>query len=226
MTAGKTAPTDNQPVIQALSTHAPASNRRQAGFPWVKRHRHTKQQQASEPSRFRGADITGSMSTKADPKTRSFPQVLCAGRTRRRIFQRQYHRGYALCRFDRSRHSGTSPPQVFGPASVGLSFQGICHERTRTDRWRHAGRPWHQHRCEIQDQKFDYQPAEKATRFEPGCEEKFTINSVAMQIRAGTWIDLSSAEYDDLEMIQHILDAREKCRRDAELDRYFNRSAA
>jgi len=47
-----------------------------------------------------------------------------------------------------------------------------------------------------------------------------------MQIRAGTWIDLSSAEYDDLEMIQHILDAREKCRRDAELDRYFNRSAA
>ena len=74
--------------------------------------------------------------------------------------------------------------------------------------------------------KFDYQPAEKATRFEPGCEEKFTINSVAMQIRAGTWIDLSSAEYDDLEMIQHILDAREKCRRDAELDRYFNRSAA
>ena len=58
--------------------------------------------------------------------------------------------------------------------------------------------------------KFDYQPAEKATRFEPGCEEKFTINSVAMQMRAGTWIDLSSAEYDDREMIQHILDAREK----------------
>lgn len=74
--------------------------------------------------------------------------------------------------------------------------------------------------------KFDYQPAEKATSFYPGCEEKFTINSVAMQIRAGTWIDLSSAEYDDREMIQHILDAREQERRDAELDRYFSRSAA
>lgn len=69
--------------------------------------------------------------------------------------------------------------------------------------------------------KFDYQPAEKATRFEQGCEEKFTINSVAMQIRAGTWIDLSSAEYDDREMIQHILDAREQARRDAELDRWL-----
>lgn len=69
--------------------------------------------------------------------------------------------------------------------------------------------------------KFDYQPAEKATRFEPGCEEKFTINSVAMQIRAGTWIDLSSAEYDDREMTQHILDAREQDRRDAELDRWL-----
>ena len=74
--------------------------------------------------------------------------------------------------------------------------------------------------------KFDYQPSEKQTRFEPGCEESFSINSVAMQIRAGTWIDLSSAEYDDREMIQHILDARDQGRRDAELDRYFNRSAA
>lgn len=74
--------------------------------------------------------------------------------------------------------------------------------------------------------RFDYQPAEKATRFEPGCDESFSINSVAMQIRAGTWIDLSSAEYDDREMIQHILDAREQERRDAELDRYFSRSAA
>lgn len=74
--------------------------------------------------------------------------------------------------------------------------------------------------------KFDYQPAEKATRLEPGCEEKFTINSVAMQIRAGTWIDLSSAEYDDAAMVEHILDAREQARRDAELDRYFSRSAA
>ena len=74
--------------------------------------------------------------------------------------------------------------------------------------------------------KFDYQPAEKATRFEPGCDEEFRINSVAMQMRAGTWIDLSSAEYDDREMIQHILDAREQARRDAELDRYFSRSAA
>ena len=69
--------------------------------------------------------------------------------------------------------------------------------------------------------KFDYQPEEKATLFEPGCEESFSINSVAMQIRAGTWIDLSSAEYDDREMIQHILDAREQDRRDAELDRWL-----
>ena len=74
--------------------------------------------------------------------------------------------------------------------------------------------------------KFDYQPEEKATRFYPGCDEKFRINSVAMQIRAGTWIDLSSAEYDDREMIQHVLDAREQERRDADLDRYFSRSAA
>lgn len=74
--------------------------------------------------------------------------------------------------------------------------------------------------------KFDYQPEEKATRLEPGCEEKFTINGVAMQMRAGTWIDLSSDEYDDREMIQHILDAREKCRRDAEMDRYLNRMVA
>lgn len=69
--------------------------------------------------------------------------------------------------------------------------------------------------------RFDYQPAEKATRLEPGCDEEFTINSVAMQMRAGTWIDLSSAEYDDREMIQHILDARELDRRDAELDRWL-----
>ena len=69
--------------------------------------------------------------------------------------------------------------------------------------------------------RFDYQPAERATRCEPGCDEEFTINSVAMQIRAGTWIDLSSAEYDDREMIQHILDARELDRRDAELDRWL-----
>jgi len=34
----------------------------------------TRAVEASEPSRFRGADITGSMSTKADPKTRSFPK--------------------------------------------------------------------------------------------------------------------------------------------------------
>lgn len=74
--------------------------------------------------------------------------------------------------------------------------------------------------------KFDYQPAERATRFYPGCEEKFTINSVAMQIRAGTWIDLSSAEYDDREMIQHILDAREQARADAALDDYLNRMVA
>jgi len=74
--------------------------------------------------------------------------------------------------------------------------------------------------------KFDYQPAEKATRFEPGCEEKFTINSVAMQMRAGTWIDLSSSEYDDREMIQHILDAREQASRDDFIDSYFTRSAA
>lgn len=74
--------------------------------------------------------------------------------------------------------------------------------------------------------KFDYHPAEKATRFEPGCEEKFTINGVAMQLRAGTWIDLDSSEYDDAAMVEHILDAREQDRRDAELDRYFSRSAA
>ena len=69
--------------------------------------------------------------------------------------------------------------------------------------------------------KFDYQPAEKATLFEPGCDESFSINGVAMQMRAGTWIDLSSAEYDDREMIQHILDAREQERRDAEMDRWL-----
>lgn len=75
--------------------------------------------------------------------------------------------------------------------------------------------------------KYDYQPAERATRCEPGCDEEFTINSVAMQMRAGTWIDLSSAEYDDREMIQHILDAREQERRDAEMDRWLmNRHAA
>ena len=34
----------------------------------------TRAVEASEPSRFRGADITGSMSTTADPKTRSFPR--------------------------------------------------------------------------------------------------------------------------------------------------------
>lgn len=48
-----------------------------------------------------------------------------------------------------------------------------------------------------------------------------------MQMRDGTWIDLSSAEYDDREMIQHILDAREQERRDAEMDRWLmNRHAA
>ena len=74
--------------------------------------------------------------------------------------------------------------------------------------------------------RFDYQPEEKATSFYPGCDESFSINSVAMQIRAGTWVDLSSAEYDDREMIQHILDAREQARRDAAFDRYFNNSEA
>ena len=74
--------------------------------------------------------------------------------------------------------------------------------------------------------KFDYQPAEKATRFEPGCEEKFTINSVAMQIRAGTWIDLDSSEYDDAAMVEHITEAREQSRADAALDDYLSRMAA
>lgn len=71
--------------------------------------------------------------------------------------------------------------------------------------------------------RFDHQPAERATRFEPGCDESFSINSVAMQMRAGTWVDLSSAEYDDDEMTQHILDAREQDRRDAEMNRYLTR---
>ncbi len=74
--------------------------------------------------------------------------------------------------------------------------------------------------------KYDYQPAERATRCEPGCDEEFTINSVAMQMRAGTWIDLDSSEYDNGDMIQHIKDAREQARRDAAFDRYFNNREA
>lgn len=74
--------------------------------------------------------------------------------------------------------------------------------------------------------RFDYQPAEKATRFEPGCDESFSINSVALQMRAGTWVDLTSAEYDDGDMIQRVKDARERARRDAAFDRYFNNREA
>ena len=74
--------------------------------------------------------------------------------------------------------------------------------------------------------KFDYQPAEKATRFEPGCDESFSINSVAMQIRAGTWIDLDSSEYDNAAMVEHITKAREQARADAALDDYLSRMVA
>ncbi len=74
--------------------------------------------------------------------------------------------------------------------------------------------------------RFDYQPAEKATRLEPGCDESFSINSVALQMRAGSWVDLTSAEYDNGDMIQHIKDAREQARRDAAFDRYFNNREA
>ena len=74
--------------------------------------------------------------------------------------------------------------------------------------------------------RFDYQPAEKETRFYPGCDESFSINSVAMQMRAGTWVDLTSAEYDNGDMLQHIKDAREQARRDAAFDRYFNNMEA
>lgn len=72
----------------------------------------------------------------------------------------------------------------------------------------------------------DYQPGEKATRLYPGCDEKYSICGVEMQIAPGVWVDISNANYDDGDMIQHILDAREQERRDAELDRYFSRSAA
>ena len=74
--------------------------------------------------------------------------------------------------------------------------------------------------------RFDYQPAERATRCEPGCDKEFTINSVAMQMRSGTWTDLDSSEYDNGDMIQHIKDAREQARRDAAFDRYFNNREA
>jgi hypothetical protein len=74
--------------------------------------------------------------------------------------------------------------------------------------------------------RYDYQPAERATRFEPGCDEEFTINAVAMQLRAGTWIDLDSSEYDDAAMVEHITEAREQARADAALDDYLSRMVA
>ena len=74
--------------------------------------------------------------------------------------------------------------------------------------------------------KYDYQPAEKATLFEPGCDESFSINSVAMQMRDGTWIDLDSSEYDDAAMVEHITEAREQARADAALDDYLSRMVA
>ena len=74
--------------------------------------------------------------------------------------------------------------------------------------------------------KYDYQPAERATRCEPGCDEEFTINSVAMQMRAGTWIDLDSSEYSDAAMVEHITEAREQARADAALDDYLSRMVA
>ena len=74
--------------------------------------------------------------------------------------------------------------------------------------------------------KYDYQPAERATRFERGCDESFSINSVAMQMRDGTWIDLDSSEYDDAAMVEHITEAREQARADAALDDYLSRMVA
>ena len=74
--------------------------------------------------------------------------------------------------------------------------------------------------------KFDYQPAEKATRFERGCDESFSINSVAMQMRDGTWIDLDSSKYDNAAMVEHITEAREQARADAALDDYLSRMVA
>ena len=74
--------------------------------------------------------------------------------------------------------------------------------------------------------RYDYQPAERATHLEPGCDEEFTINAVAMQLRAGTWIDLDSSEYDDAAMVEHITEAREQARADAALDDYLSRMVA
>ena len=73
---------------------------------------------SNNPSRFRGADITGSMSTEADPKTRFFSSRFWRGYTRLQIFQGQYHRGYALCRL--SQVGIAEKSSSIDPASAGI----------------------------------------------------------------------------------------------------------
>ena len=129
LTAGKTAPTDNQLAdIQAFSTHAPASNRRQAGFPWVTSDIGTRA--VSEPSRFRGADITGRMSTGADPKTASF-----SPRFPRRVYKAA---NIPSCNAGAIRYAGSNPAGIAELSSTccvtvprhvrGFFFSGVKNE--------------------------------------------------------------------------------------------------
>lgn len=69
--------------------------------------------------------------------------------------------------------------------------------------------------------EYDYQPAEAATHFYEGCSESFSICGVNMEIAPGVWVDVSNANYDDGDMVQHILDARHEAEMNAKLDCYF-----
>lgn len=64
---------------------------------------------------------------------------------------------------------------------------------------------------------FCHHPAEPCTRLDPGCDEAFDVDRVQISLREGVWIELTPGEYSDDDVIDTIIDWREKQRSNADL---------
>ena len=64
---------------------------------------------------------------------------------------------------------------------------------------------------------FYYHPAEPCTRLDPGCEESFEVEAVAISMRDGVWIELTAGEYSDDGVIDTIIDWRYREEMDTEM---------
>ena len=64
---------------------------------------------------------------------------------------------------------------------------------------------------------FCHDPAEPCTRLDPGCEESFEVEAVAISMRDGVWIELTAGEYSDDGVIDTIIDWRYREEKDTEM---------